>query len=222
MKITIPFFLFLFLFGSFSVAAQNQEPITAPPRKFYIGVNYTNTQYFLKPKNYIPADAGFYPNFITYPGLNVGYKLGKRASIQIGLAYAHENRQMGSENNNTGVIEGSYDSISTRGGIIPLTLRYNFLNIGKRLNFYGTSSLAAAYGKTTVNHTSTVNQEVTDKYQLKKSAFNMYLSLGLGLNCKLGDRFGVFGEMLLLNKNLNTGYKNQASTLNVGFNYKFK
>jgi len=222
MKITIPCFLLLFLFGSFSVAAQSQETTTASPRKFYIGVNYTNTQYFLKPINYIPADASFYPNFITYPGLNVGYKLGKRASIQIGLAYAHENRQMGSEYNNAGVIEGSYDSISTRGGIIPLTLRYNFLNIGKRLSFYGTSSLTAAYGKTTVNHTTTVNQEVTHKYQLEKSALNMYLSLGLGLNYKLGDRIDVFGEMLLLNKNLNTGYKNQTSTLNVGFNYKFK
>lgn len=50
----------------------------------------------------------------------------------------------------------------------------------------------------------------------------MYLSLGLGLNYNIGERVGVFGELLLLNKNLSSGYKNQTNTINVGFNYKFK
>ncbi|MDB5263576.1 MAG: hypothetical protein JWQ14_2859 [Adhaeribacter sp.] len=222
MKPACSLILFLLFFNSFSAAAQSHENLSTQPEKFYVGVNYSNTQYFLEPKNFSRVDATHYPNFITYPGIHVGYMLGKRASIQIGVAYAHEKWQIGSEYNNAGIIEGSYDSIFTRGGIIPISFRYNFLNIGKRFHVYGTSSLTAAYGKTTLNHNSTVNEEVTDSYQKNKSALNMYLSLGLGLNYNIGERVGVFGELLLLNKNLSSGYKNQTNTINVGFNYKFK
>jgi hypothetical protein len=226
MKVSLPLFLLLLLFGSFSAIAQdaiaqNQETPSPQPRKFYIGVNYTNAQYSLKPKNYNPAYATLNPNFITFPGLHVGYVLGKRTSIQIGVAYAYENWQTGTEYNNSGMIEGNYDAVQTRGGIIPLTFRYNFLDLGKRFQAFGTSSLTAAFGKNTVTHTSTVNNGVTNRYRQEQSALNMYLALGLGLNYKLCDRFDVIGEMLI-NKNLSSDLKNTKPTFNVGFNYKFK
>ena len=123
MKITLPFYLLLLLLVSFAAAAQNQENTTIQPKRFYVGVNYTNTQFFLRPKNFTPTNVRFNPNFITYPSIHVGYQLGKRASVQIGVAYAHENTEWGSEYNNGGTIEGNYDTIQTRGAIIPLTFR---------------------------------------------------------------------------------------------------
>ncbi|WP_026461493.1 outer membrane beta-barrel protein [Adhaeribacter aquaticus] len=221
MKLSLPFVLFFILYGSFSAFAQEKGTTINQPRKFYIGVNYTNTQYSLAPRNSNPATSRFNPNYITYPGIHVGYMLSKNTSVQIGAAYAHENWQTGSEYNNAGSIEGSYDTIKTRGFIVPVSFRYNFLNLGQRLQFYGTSSLTAAFGKTRVNHTSSVNEIVTYRSLDESAALNMYLSLGLGANYKLGNRFNIFGEMLLLNKNLTSGFKNQKSTLNMGFNYRF-
>jgi hypothetical protein len=222
MKITLPFYLLLLLLVSFTAAAQNQEITTVQPKRFYVGVNYTNTQFFLRPRNFTPTNRRFNPNFITYPSIHVGYQLGKRASVQIGVAYVHENTEWGSEYNNAGTIEGNYDTIQTRGAIIPLTFRYNLLNIGKRFHVNGTSTLTAAYGKNTINQTTTVNEQVTNKSQQEISAFNMYLSIGLGLNYDVSKRFNVYGDLLLFNRNFNSGYRNQNSTLNVGFNYKFK
>ncbi|MGV3589979.1 MAG: outer membrane beta-barrel protein [Adhaeribacter sp.] len=222
MKVSLPFFLFLLLFASFTVAAQNQETTSTQPKRFYVGVNYTNTQYFLRPRNVAPANVRFNPNFLTYPSIHVGYQLGKRASVQIGMAYAHENTEWGSEYNNAGTIEGNYDTIQTRGAIIPLTFRYNLLNIGQRFHVNGTSTLTAAFGKNTVNQTTTSNEQVTSTSQQTVSAFNMYLSLGLGLNYDVSKRFNVYGDLLLFNRNFNSGYRNPSSTFNVGFNYRFK
>ena len=220
MKIALSFLMLLIL--SFAAVAQQQEtkdPITG---KFYVGVNYNTTPYYLKYKGSDYASSKIQIDYKAYPSVHLGYMLSKRASIQIGAAYASTNYQGGSEYNNTSIIEGDYDTIQTRGFVIPATFRYNILNVNKRLQVFGTSSLTTAYGKTTLEHTSTINGVVTDNYKLDKSTVNVYLSLGLGINYKISDRFHVYGEYILLNKNLNNAFSPNKHNFNIGLNYKFK
>lgn len=134
---------------------------------------------------------------------------------------------MGTEYNNAGIMEGNYDTIQTRGFIIPVTFRYNFLTISKRLQAYGTASLTTAYGKSTLKNTATRDGVITDTYKVNNSAVNLFLSLGLGLNYRINDRFNAFGEYSIINRNLTGGpYPNRRSLdiglFNMGLNYKFK
>jgi len=218
MKIILSFSMLLFI--SFAAAAQQQEKIDLSTGKFYVGINYNTTPYYLKYKG--PVDARLQINYKAYPSVHLGYMLSKRASIQIGAAYASTKYQDGSEYYGTSTIEGKYDSIQTRGFIIPVTFRFNFLDINKRLQVFGTSSLTTAYGKTTLEHTTTADGVVTDNYTMDKSAVNLYLSLGVGLNYKINDRLSAYGEYILLNKNLNNAYFPTKHNFNIGLNYKLK
>ncbi|QNF31448.1 porin family protein [Adhaeribacter swui] len=225
MKIFI-FYLCL-LFSSVSVLAQQQKIKNPEPKKFYVGVDFNTTPYYLKLNSQSTSTLLQSTYFTPYPGIHVGYQVSKKARIQIGAAYG-TNRyyQQASTHDNNGVLEGNYAAVNTKGFIVPVSLRYDFLDVSNRFQAYGFATLTTAYTHTTLKSNTTQDGVVTSSDKTNLSGLGLFMGVGLGARYKLNNRFSVFGEYSVLNRNLTGGYTPgkkglNADLLNLGLNYNF-
>ncbi|RDC64361.1 outer membrane beta-barrel protein [Adhaeribacter pallidiroseus] len=221
------FALIFLLFTSVLVWAQQLNPAGDPVKKFYVGVDFNVTPYYLNYNAHQSPPILHGTNFTPYPGIHVGYQVSKRARIQIGAAYA-TNRyyQQASTRDNNGVLEGNYDAVNTKGLIVPVSFRYDFLDVSKRFRAYGFATLTTVYAHSALKSTATRDGVVLDSYQTKASGVSLSMGLGLGVNYRLNNRFRVFGEYSVVNRNITGGWVPNRrgldiNLLNMGLNYTF-
>ena len=213
---TLPAVLFLMLF-SLAAVAQRSAPADTTARKFFVGVGASNASYHLQFDN-----KSLHGRFTPVSTVYAGYKFNSKLSLQIGFAYGARNL------NSSATYYKSVDSTiylnqsyRTQGFSMPITLRYNLLNLSQRLQFYGTASLIPTYGTAHQKHTETLDGNTTVTYNSKGSGFNLITTAGIGLNYRISNRLDGYGELLLLNRNLATfNIRPTQPNFGIGLNYR--
>lgn len=221
------------VFFQLVVIGQPADPIKVKEYKLYAGIGLSNLSYHIYYKN--PKHTGAVPYGYFRPiSINLGCRLSKRASIQIGIAYGGKKEHVFMP-----VLEApgryvEYNFYSrTRVLAIPVTGRFVLFNAYKRLPIYTTISLMPAWGVTKLKTIESRDAIITTT-SVKDTGINTFATAGFGLDYKIWKRFTGFAEVLLFRSNLtednskyydwwgeNPKYIQAISSLGIGFNYNF-
>ncbi|KAA5545639.1 hypothetical protein [Adhaeribacter rhizoryzae] len=198
------FFSFLFLIN---LVVFGQDSLSQVQHRRYIGYYITNLSYHIYYNN--PETAGEMPSgYFTPVTVNFGYKLNNRITLQAGLSYGRDKISKEFQTLLSPDNYLNYDGVSITNAIaLPLTLRFIFIGINKKLPIYATATCMPAYGrtrlKTTVSRGGVINsRNVTD------SGLNTFFNAGFGINYKIKKRFSGFTEIQLVKSNL-AGYNSR-------------
>lgn len=195
------FFSLLFLFLSLhSVTAQQSDSSTSAQNRFYIGVGLTTVSYHIYYKNpevLEHAKAGYFTPVFA----NIGYRLGKRARIQLGLGYGGSSGQLDWS-------PGSRDTLlyhtssRTYAVAAPVTMQFILFKALKRFPVYGTATVMPALGVTNAKTTETRNNITTTTLDAKDSGVNIFATAGAGFNYSISNRFDGYIECLFYKANI--------------------
>ncbi|MBF9255672.1 outer membrane beta-barrel protein [Pontibacter sp. 172403-2] len=190
---------------SFMALGQNPDTLQAQKAKYYVGldlngryflVDYDNSNPFIETSDY----------FVAKPYLHFGYRLNNRIRLEAGIAYAGER-----EHHYVTYVEapGEYidyhDYSLTRAIIIPLKITHDFFSVFKgRLAIYGTGSILPTYSKTRVRKVEVKANVSNTTLDIKDSATNTFVSLGVGTSFKIWKKVSGYQEVNILNRNLTT------------------
>ncbi|KAA5545636.1 outer membrane beta-barrel protein [Adhaeribacter rhizoryzae] len=220
---------------SFRVTAQQLIDKTNPETKFYVGLGLINISHHIYYKN--PTTSGeVQSGYFTPVSLNVGYKLNKRASLQIGTAYGGSKGHVESFNKDASFEDIAYKfNARTRVVAIPVTMNFILFNAAKSLPIYATATLMPAFGTTKERGTKTYKNQTTTIHSSKDAGINTFITAGLGTNFKLIEQFSAFTEVRFLKSNLNGNnskyydwnYESPElfkfiASIGLGINYNFK
>ncbi len=192
-------------------------------KKLYVGVAATTMGYNLKYKKE-PKGGDIY----TYGVLNLGYKLGKRARLQVGLSYGsaeidHSYVYVESEGNHI-----YHEEVArTHGVAVPITVEYILFYPFRKLQFYGTSMLTPIYSTTRLEKTKQQNGVASIDYNEKASGFNTYLTAGFGIGYPISKRLDGYFNYYVISRNFNNGLRKKdeypyPGSLMLGVNFKIK
>lgn len=214
--------ILLLLLLSFTSMAQQADTANTTGSRYFVGVGASTIGYNLEYKHE-PKGGDSRPIATVY----VGYKLNRRASVQIGFSYA------GNRSNNEYIYVEAQDKLiyhseisHTRAVAIPVTFKYGIFYPFRRLQFYGTAFITPIISTTSLKKTERRDDVTTLTYNAKASGFNAYLTAGLGLNYSISKRLDGYGEIHLLNRSFNRGLAKKdeypyPGSLAIGLNYNF-
>ncbi|AMM51886.1 hypothetical protein TH61_12835 [Rufibacter sp. DG15C] len=232
MLLRLLFLLSFSLLTSSVASAQEQDSSNTLNHKFYVGVEFPNFQYRI-----FYDDSPDKPRFISGEflpiDLHIGYKITRRASAQLGLAYGgrtRESQTYGVPLNGNGqtVYHDYYDR--TRGIGIPVTGRFVLLNANKKIPIYAVGTVTPAFIFSHFRETTTENKVTTILYDEHYKGMDVYTTAGFGLSYRVQKRLNGNVEFLLFKRNLtsrnfdlyNDGwFVKIIRSLSVSFNYNF-
>lgn len=184
--------------------------------KFFVGAEVTTIHYIMGNRE---AAGGFSP----YAQLHVGYKLSRRANVQIGLAFGKKK-----EDELSSIYYGDNDtiiyynrSLNHKGIAIPLSLQYTPFRPSNRLNLYATASLIPVFGEANVKETETYEGETKIIYNGHDSGMYLLATAGLVLNYKFNKRFEGYSKANLLYRHVGhyNLYADKTKSIAIGLNY---
>ncbi|MBF9255679.1 outer membrane beta-barrel protein [Pontibacter sp. 172403-2] len=218
MKPYILSLLFSVLFCS-AMAQQSPSPDSTESR-FFVGIGLNITHYPIMGEDKYLYFGGIKP----FVNINYGYRLSKRATIQLGIGYG-ANEINGSY--------GRYVSADTtyevadyqhiRGIVLPVTLKLTPFNPNRRLQLYANASLAPIFGHIKAKATESFEGTSTVVYDEQSPTFDIVATAGLTLNYKISKRLEGYMDGILYYKNLNFQrparrfYENKS--VGIGINY---
>ncbi|GAA4295357.1 outer membrane beta-barrel protein [Nibribacter koreensis] len=221
-----------FLIISFLASAQEQDSANTGNYKFYVGVGLPNFQYQVSyddsPKKTLFLSGEFLPIDIHF-----GYKISRRASVQLGLAYGRRTRESqtyGTPLNGNGqtVYHDYYER--TRGFGIPVTGRFVFLNANRKMPIYVVAAVTPAFISSHFSETTTENNVTTTLYDEHNKGMDLFANAGFGLNYRVQRRLNGNVEFLLFKRNLTSQnfdlhgeqwLERLIGSLSLSFNYNF-
>ena len=185
----------------FATAAQINPDTTAQNYKpFYLGIKATTIGYNLKYKG--EPKGG---DIQTYGSVNVGYKLNKRARVQLSLSYGTDKTDRGEI-----YVEADdkliyYNDIArTRGISVPISFDYTVLYPFRRVELYGTVMITPILSKTHQEKSESRDGETIVTYDREASGINTYLTLGGGVRYRLNSRFDAYLNYYRFSRNFNS------------------
>jgi len=192
--------LFLFVLSFTAVAQQSPSPDSTESR-FFVGIGLNITHYPIM-GNLVKYK--YFGGIKPFVNINYGYRLSKRATIQLGIGYG-ANEINGSY--------GRYVSADTtyevadyqhiRGIVLPVTLKLTPFNPNRRLQLYANASLAPIFGHIKAKATESFEGNTTVVYDEQSPTFDIVATAGLTLNYKISKRLDGYVDGILFYKNLN-------------------
>lgn len=188
--------------------------------RFFVGIGLNITHYPIMGDLKYKYFVGIKP----FANINYGYRLSKRATIQLGIGYGA---------NKGSVTYGRYVSADTiyeetnyqhiRGIVLPVTLKFTPFNPNRRLQLYANASLAPIFGHIKAKASESYEGITTVLYDEQSSTFDIVATAGLTLNYKISKRLDGYIDGILFYKNLNFQrparrvYENKS--VGIGINY---
>ncbi len=205
-----------------AVQAQPTAKDTTEAKRFYIGATATTMGYNVK---YREEPKG--GDIHTRGVLNMGYRLSKRARVQVGVSYGTANTY-----NDVVYVEAEdklifYDEVSrSRGIAVPITGEYILLYPFRRLQLYGTAMLTPVYSTTRVKKTERREEESTVTYDEQASGFSASLSAGFGLGYPVSKRLDAYFNYYMISRDFHRNLRRRdeypyPGSLAIGLNYNF-
>ncbi|QNF32704.1 hypothetical protein HUW51_08160 [Adhaeribacter swui] len=183
--------------STFAQSPNSGEAKKSQLKPNYVGLRLNNTSYYLN-FNQMPYN-GF---FAAWPILHVGYYLTKRSSLQIGVAYGKRKFDWANiYNDEENKLIEEYNYSKSRGIILPITWRY-ILNPTKRFQYFGSVSMAPAYGSIFEQRTGKTDQLPTFTYQATAKGFNAFITGTLEVNYQISKQWEGNAELILFNRNV--------------------
>lgn len=219
MKTNLFLLLSLLCFSSRLHAQAPEDTVATPVSRFYVGLELSSISYLMA--NYETQVGGMFTPIVH---VNAGYRLSKRANLQLGLTYDRE------RDNFESVYYKSADSTiyrsfqtDYRGMAIPLTLQYTPFNPNRRLNFFATASLVTVLGKVHQRQTAMLDRETEILFDAYESGVYALATAGLLLNYRLSRHLEGYAKANLLYKDPGhySDYAKKAKSLGIGLNYNF-
>ena len=203
-------------------AVAQVTPDSTSAKKLFIGIKATTIGYNLKYKH-----EPYRGDIQTYGAINFGYKLSKRARVQLGFSYGTDKIDHSVIYVETEDKLVYYDDVArTRGISFPISLDYTIFYPFKRVELYGTVMVTPIISKTHQVKSERREEITTDTYDEKTSGMNTYLTLGGGVRYKLNDRFDAYFNYYRYSRNFNTNLARKdeypyPGSLALGLNYNF-
>jgi len=205
-----------------TIAQQNILEDTATTNKLFVGIKATTIGHNLRYKN-----EPYSGDIQTYGSVNLGYKLSKRAQVQIGFSYGTKKIDRSEI-----YVEAEdkliyYNDVAlTRGISFPISLDYTILYPFKRVELYGTVMVTPIISKTHQVKSERREDVTTVTYGEKTSGINTYLTLGGGVRYKFNPRFDAYFNYYRYSRNFNTNLARKdeypyPGSLELGLNYNF-
>ena len=185
--------------------------------KFFLGIRLNTTSHKL-----IYNKAPYTGDFAAIPSIQFGYHISKRTSMQIGIAYGnHQFDTWAIYRTADGKLQENYIYSKTHAVVVPLTLRYILSNPNRRLQVFGSASFIPTYGTISSKKTEKHDDITTVTYNASTSGLNAFITAGVGLDYHISRRFEGYGEVILINNNLQDKLRlNAFKSLGLGVNYK--
>ncbi|QHL85992.1 outer membrane beta-barrel protein [Nibribacter ruber] len=220
------------LLTSSVASAQAQDSSHTIDHRFYVGVGFPNFQYRVLYDD-IPKKPRFVSGEFIPIDVHLGYKINKRASAQLGLAYSgrtRESQTYGVPLNGNGqtVYHTYYDR--TRGIGLPVTGRFVLLNANKKMPIYAVATFTSAYIFSHFRETTTENYITTTLYDEQYKGIDLFTTAGFGLSYRVQKRLNGNVEFLFFKRNLTSPnfdmyndrwFVKMIKSLSVSFNYNF-
>ncbi|WP_242921480.1 hypothetical protein [Pontibacter liquoris] len=196
-----PFILsVLFACFSFSVFAQHVPELDSAESKFFVGIVVSNTSYPIMGEHKYE----FFGSITPFVNINYGYKLTKRATIQLGIGYGGNEMKGGTMSRYISP-DSVYDKESyqqIRAIVLPVTFKFTPFNPYKRLQLYANASVAPVFGHIKARATENYKGEVsTVLYDEQSMTFDLVATAGLTLNYKISKSLTGYVDAILLYKN---------------------
>lgn len=213
-------FLLILLLSSFAVMAQETPALDSTVSKSFIGASVSSASFSVmgKPKY---ESIG---NIVPIANLYYGYRLSKRATIQLGFGYGANTLNSASLRYvNQDTIYTVVKSQEVRGVILPLTLKFTPFNPYRRLQVYINASLTPVIGHIKARATEELEGYTKTLYDEEISTFDLIATGGFTVNYKLNERLDLYADAIFLYKNLNyeKPFRNhyEGKSVGVGLNY---
>jgi hypothetical protein len=183
---------------------QKTDSVVTTGKKFYVGVGANTTAFIFNYNQTDPAGKLMRSgSVIPNPYVQVGYQFNNRTQVQLGVAYrVKENYSWATQNLGAGKLKEFHNYADNAALVVPITLKYVLLDEHKSLPFYTTVALIPAYGTTLHKSTEVLDNVETTTHQLEAKGFNIFGTVGFGFNYKIRERFGLYGEIMVLRGNL--------------------
>lgn len=187
-----------------SLALKSQAQVSDSSKfvesKLYIGISFSTVSHNIYYDSHNAGSNAAIAHFAPL-SVNIAYKLTERLSLQAGVAYGGSSDHVQWKNNDgTGNID---NYTKTNVLALPLTARYSFIKLFKRVPVYGLATVMPAYGTTKYEVTETKNNITTTVADESDSGMNTYFTAGVGLNYKIYNRFNGFFEYYAYKHNFN-------------------
>jgi opacity protein-like surface antigen len=208
----------LFL-ATLNANAQNQTSSDSTAGRSFIGASISTVSYPVMGK----PEYGFTGVVNPYLNLYYGYKLSKRATIQLGLGYGYNEVKwvtLSRVVSRDSIYSGEYYQ-KINALVLPVTFKFTPFNPNKRLQLYANASIAPVLGHIEARATESYRGEMTEVlYDEKTTSLTLVANAGLTLNYKLSQRLDGYVDGSLWSNNLSSRRNYKGVSVGIGVNYR--
>ncbi|MCJ8166831.1 hypothetical protein MKJ04_18445 [Pontibacter sp. E15-1] len=217
-------FLSLSLFLSLSATAQSSPAPDSTESKYFVGLNLSSNSYPVMGERKYKT----FGSVIPIANLYYGYRLSKRATVQVGIGYGANASGGGwySEYVSADSIYEVYDYKRIRGIALPITFKFTPFNPHKRLQLYAHASLSPIFGHIKANAIMKYEGAETVLYDEQSLTFDLIATSGLTLNYRVSKRLDLYADATLLYKNFYFSrpawnyYEGKSAGIGINYNLK--
>lgn len=213
----------LLLLCSLTATAQSSLAPDTTESRFFVGLSLSSNHYPIMGDRKYKSFGGIMPIANVY----YGYRLSKRATVQIGIGYGAN--EIGGGYNEFISADSAYDVYTTkriRGIPVPTTFKFTPFNPHKRLQLYAHASIAPIFGHIKARATRELDGAETVLYDEQSMTFDLIATGGLTLNYRLSKRLDLYADATLLYKNFYFSrpawnyYEGKSAGIGINYNLK--